>query len=172
MVIGESIIVKSGRSGLDFDSDTCLLYNLGQVIFEGTWDDLVRFKCDFIRKTLSLISGTEWANTVSNLFRLRALPGLPWIYHKNEMWDHMERFGDYADFLPRDHEEASRARLYLPAPACTVDCCSTSCCNECCFQNEVLFFLWNLRSKISPFLTWIFHILNDLGEHLSCNYWL
>lgn len=59
MVIGEIIIVKSGRSGLDFDSDTCLLYNLGQVIFEGTWDDLVRFKCDFIRKTLSLISGTE-----------------------------------------------------------------------------------------------------------------
>lgn len=27
------MIVKSDRSGLDFDSDTCLLYNLGQVSF-------------------------------------------------------------------------------------------------------------------------------------------
>lgn len=54
------MIVKSDRSGLHFGSDTCLLYNLGQVSFPGIQDDLVRFKCDYIHKILSLLSGTEW----------------------------------------------------------------------------------------------------------------
>ena len=41
---------------------------LDKLVFQGTQDDLVRFKCDYIHKTLSLMSDTVLANIISSLF--------------------------------------------------------------------------------------------------------
>lgn len=59
------MIVKSGRSGLNSDSNTCLLYDLGQV-------SVITY-----HKTLGPMCGTELANTISNLFQIFKLPSTP-----------------------------------------------------------------------------------------------
>ena len=66
-VRGEMVIVKSDRSGFNFDSDTyCII--LDKLVFQGTQDDLVKFKCDYIHKILSLMSDTVLANIIPSLF--------------------------------------------------------------------------------------------------------
>ena len=45
------------------------------------------------------------------------MSGLPWIYNKNETWDHIERLRDYTDLLLRDHKEERREEVCLSLPA-------------------------------------------------------
>jgi len=73
---------------------------LNKLVLQDAQHDLVRYKCDYMYKTLGPMSATELANTISNLFQFCKLPGMPWIYNGNEMLDHIERFRDYTDLAP------------------------------------------------------------------------
>lgn len=53
----------------------CMIFD--KLVLQNAQHVLVRCKRDYIYKTLGPMSGTELANTISNLFQIYKLPGVP-----------------------------------------------------------------------------------------------
>lgn len=105
----------------------------------------------FTHKSLSSMPGTELTNTISNLFQICVLPGLPWIYNGNKCETILRDLEITQSFFLRAiKKRADRKFTFYPQHFIASIMCWLSAISPVIINaiSKVSFLLWNLKSNI------------------------